>query len=318
MFDQCLSVGDDCDWYYICLENSDHYVTDEDVTCGECGETIEAGLPHHGYIGRRPDHLDKSDHPGQIDYHATCETCSAIWDSLAGGEQAFGQLSELLWEAYEVPLTEEPDTDTTRDYEDLCNQHDINYEEVKAAAQPLNTPGVRRMLAGLDLLEDFLTTDQILTVFEWASSVSPDSNESHGSMQDRIEYLADRVETLKLRLEAAESAGLPTPPAVQQFGWIKPSPPQLTPLNVREEIAAIDPECLMLDGFDAAAVGTVHRCGQPTLVAYSYTACVDVLVAEGLTPEEAQEHMTYNVEGGWLGERTPCVIHPLEGRRVSG
>jgi len=82
--------------------------------------------------------------------------------------------------------------------------------------------------------------------------------------------------------------------------------------SVRRELAAIDPDILLFDGFDSAIIGTIHRCGQPVLAAYDYDRCIAELVTrDGMTAEEAEEHMTYNVEGGWVGDRTPCVVHRL-------
>ena len=76
----------------------------------------------------------------------------------------------------------------------------------------------------------------------------------------------------------------------------------------RDEIAEIDPDALFMDDFDEAITGYILRCGQPLIVAYDWEKCIEVLMADGLTREEASEHMEYNVTGAWVGDRTPAVI----------
>lgn len=82
-------------------------------------------------------------------------------------------------------------------------------------------------------------------------------------------------------------------------------------MSIRERIAEIDEGAMLFDGFDDAIIGVFERCGQPVVVAYDYEKCVQALVSQGLTEEEAEEHMSFNVEGGWLGDRTPAVVRRL-------
>ena len=82
--------------------------------------------------------------------------------------------------------------------------------------------------------------------------------------------------------------------------------------TLREAIAEWDEEILLFDGFDDAVIGVYQRCSQPLVVAYDYQRCIQVLMADGLSEEEAEEHMSFNVEGGWIGDRTPAVIHPID------
>jgi hypothetical protein len=78
----------------------------------------------------------------------------------------------------------------------------------------------------------------------------------------------------------------------------------------RDEIAAQlseeNPEALLADGFEDAFVGISRRCGQPTLAVYDYKRAVEVLMQrDGMTTEEAEEWMEFNVVGAWAGEHTP-------------
>lgn len=71
---------------------------------------------------------------------------------------------------------------------------------------------------------------------------------------------------------------------------------------------ADDYELLFADGFDEAIVGVASRISEPPVVVYDIGKVLDVLVAQGLTPEEAEEHFHYNVAGSWVGDRTPMFM----------
>lgn len=68
------------------------------------------------------------------------------------------------------------------------------------------------------------------------------------------------------------------------------------------------PETLLADGFDAALLGFGRRFN--TIVAvYSYAKCVDILVTQsGMSEEEAEEYMEFNVVGAHVGEQTPIFM----------
>jgi len=69
---------------------------------------------------------------------------------------------------------------------------------------------------------------------------------------------------------------------------------------------------LKADGFDQAIIGIARRCGQPDLVAYSVTKCLEVLMREGLTYEEAVDYFEFNTAGAWVGEETPVWVYDAE------
>lgn len=72
-----------------------------------------------------------------------------------------------------------------------------------------------------------------------------------------------------------------------------------------------DESTLTADGFDAAIVGiTTGTIGEPRVV-YDYDECVRILVVDGMTEEEAIEHMSFNVTGSYVGEQTPIFIRLL-------
>ncbi len=60
--------------------------------------------------------------------------------------------------------------------------------------------------------------------------------------------------------------------------------------------------------FDPCAVGVVEGYGKEPRVCYSYEKVIAVLLEDGGTLEEVQEHFSYNVIGAFVGERTPCFL----------
>lgn len=67
-----------------------------------------------------------------------------------------------------------------------------------------------------------------------------------------------------------------------------------------------DEDILIADGFDDAILGLDE---QTMRVVYSVSKCIDILVSEGMTFEDAYEHFDFNVRGSYVGEKTPiwCV-----------
>jgi len=59
---------------------------------------------------------------------------------------------------------------------------------------------------------------------------------------------------------------------------------------------------LKADGFDEAIIGLE----EPSLrLIYSIKKTIEILIEEGMTEEDAQEHFSYNVSGAYVGELTP-------------
>lgn len=80
--------------------------------------------------------------------------------------------------------------------------------------------------------------------------------------------------------------------------------------KIREAIAEIDPEAITADGWDDCILGTAFSPGRQTLVVYDGDKIIDQL-AEEMTHTEAEEFFSFNVEGAWVGERTPIFVRKL-------
>jgi len=64
----------------------------------------------------------------------------------------------------------------------------------------------------------------------------------------------------------------------------------------------IDEDILKVDGFDDAIIGIEESTYR---LIYSVTKCIDILVKEGMTEDDAIEYFWYNVAGSYVGEKTP-------------
>lgn len=66
---------------------------------------------------------------------------------------------------------------------------------------------------------------------------------------------------------------------------------------------------LLANGFEDAFLGEAMRYGfNGRVAAYDYGKCIDILMQDGMTYEEAEEFFSYNTLGAWVGEQTPVFI----------
>ena len=71
-----------------------------------------------------------------------------------------------------------------------------------------------------------------------------------------------------------------------------------------------DEEIMLMDGFEEAFIGFSRRCGQPTLATYSFDKMIQILVErDGMDVIEAEEYVSYNCAGAWMGELTPVILY---------
>jgi len=83
--------------------------------------------------------------------------------------------------------------------------------------------------------------------------------------------------------------------------------------DIRDELAEIDPDLLLMDGFDDCIIGICESFGSVSVVAYDYDKVLANLQASGMTYEEAVEYHEFNQAGAYVGERTPVFIRRIHG-----
>tara|TARA_R110000823_G_scaffold268541_1_gene388431 strand:- start:480 stop:740 length:261 start_codon:yes stop_codon:yes gene_type:complete len=76
-----------------------------------------------------------------------------------------------------------------------------------------------------------------------------------------------------------------------------------------EEIAEINPEAMLADGFDDGIMGMCVQFGAEPLVAYDYEKCINILTErDDLTRTQAIDYLQFNVIGAYVGLNTPVFI----------
>ena len=83
-------------------------------------------------------------------------------------------------------------------------------------------------------------------------------------------------------------------------------------MSIRDELAEIDPDLLLMDGFDDCIIGICESFGGESVVAYDYDKVIANLESQGMTYEEAVEYHEFNQLGAYVGERTPIFIVRIE------
>lgn len=69
-----------------------------------------------------------------------------------------------------------------------------------------------------------------------------------------------------------------------------------------------DIEFLKADGFDDAIIGVDIS---TFVLIYSISKCIDILMKDNMSYEEATDYFYYNVSGSYVGEKTPIWCDDL-------
>jgi hypothetical protein len=91
-------------------------------------------------------------------------------------------------------------------------------------------------------------------------------------------------------------------------------------MNTRDKIEAflvdINPDAMFADGFDDALIGIAGRINLGPVALYDRDRCLAVLVRDyEMTESQAEEYMSFNVEGAWVGEGTPLFCELFKEER---
>lgn len=72
----------------------------------------------------------------------------------------------------------------------------------------------------------------------------------------------------------------------------------------------LDDEFLKADGLDEALIGVCEA--EPMKLVYSKKACIDILMTrDGMTEEDALDFFDFNIQGAYVGERTPIWVNDM-------
>lgn len=88
---------------------------------------------------------------------------------------------------------------------------------------------------------------------------------------------------------------------------------------LREDISDINPEALLVDGFDEAIIGMAERINLGPVVAYDVDKIIEILAKdmdseldEDTKTSMAYEYFEFNILGAWVGDNTPIFINKIE------
>ena len=83
-------------------------------------------------------------------------------------------------------------------------------------------------------------------------------------------------------------------------------------MEIRERIAEMgDDDSLLADGFDDAIIGICSGFDSGRVL-YDIEKMICICVSEdGMSEEDATEHIYYNVIGSYMGEKTPIYMDKL-------
>ena len=74
-----------------------------------------------------------------------------------------------------------------------------------------------------------------------------------------------------------------------------------------EELSEINDRALYPSDMKAAIIGYVERFGMDPQILLDREKCIEILIKEGMTHEEAEEYFEFNTIGSFMGEEgTPC------------
>ena len=84
------------------------------------------------------------------------------------------------------------------------------------------------------------------------------------------------------------------------------------PVNNREKLESLEGPFTVYDGLDEAIVGVAQRFGMEPVVVYDLDKVREILLSDGGTWEEVEEHIGFNILGLWAGDQTPIFIQSLD------
>jgi hypothetical protein len=69
-----------------------------------------------------------------------------------------------------------------------------------------------------------------------------------------------------------------------------------------------NPDALLADGLEDAYIGRTANHHHPVVAVYDLAKCEQILVESGMTQEEAEEYLSFNTLGAYVGENGPLFV----------
>ncbi len=82
--------------------------------------------------------------------------------------------------------------------------------------------------------------------------------------------------------------------------------------EIYKHLEAVGEDVLLMDGFDEAVIGFSQRINEPFLAVYSWEKMMDICMKrDGMSWEDAEEYISFNCIGAWVGDKTPIIVMPV-------
>lgn len=75
-----------------------------------------------------------------------------------------------------------------------------------------------------------------------------------------------------------------------------------------EELGEENPGALLADGFEEAFLGTTVNHHHPVVAVYDYEQCVQILMRDGMSEDDALEYLSFNTLGAYVGASGPLFV----------
>jgi hypothetical protein len=76
-----------------------------------------------------------------------------------------------------------------------------------------------------------------------------------------------------------------------------------------QQLMEIEPDALLADGLHEAYMGYAQDIATGGIRAvYDRERCIQLLVRDGMSREDAEEHFSFNTEGAYVGPHTPLYV----------
>ena len=91
--------------------------------------------------------------------------------------------------------------------------------------------------------------------------------------------------------------------------FLEPNHSNDNSIFIKEILEAINPDAVVLEGFNAAIIGICSRPGMEDVLAYNKSMILEILeIDHNMEEDEALEYYSYNIAGMWTGDGTPVFI----------
>ena len=77
---------------------------------------------------------------------------------------------------------------------------------------------------------------------------------------------------------------------------------------IQDKLEEENPEAILFPNYEDALIGICRRKGMNPVALYDQQKCIEILMQDGMSEDDAVEWFEYNTIDAWVGENTPCFL----------